>query len=254
MKRLALVPVAAAILLILSCGGDSDKSSDGTAAPTTAVAGTDVSAPYRSAAPAVAKAAVLTLADLPSGWTGKPATQSASSINLQGECAVFNTNENLPGSIADSDSDDLTSPGLQQVSSGAAVFASAEAAKSGLDELNRLIDKCHDQLTNAFQELFKQGYVAGGGALSDLTDVKTSFVALSLPRLGDASNAYRITIISTVNATKIPAVIDVVFIRSGAMGAQMTNFIVGTIDDKEERDLAGIVASKLEQADASLPR
>jgi len=257
MKRLALVPIASLVLLAIACGGGDKESTEGTAAPTTAIAGptgTDVSAEYRSAAPAAAQAALLTLDDLPSGWTGEPATQSASSINLQGECAVFNSGESLPGSIADSDSDDFTGPGGQQVSSGAAVFAGAEAAKSGLDELNRLIDKCHDQLTNAFEKLFKQGYVAGGGDLSDLTDIKTSFADLSFPQLGDASNAYRITITSTVSATKIPVVIDLLFMRSGAIDLFMTYLIVGKINDQDEQAVANIVADKLEQADTSLPR
>lgn len=257
MKRLALVPIASLALLAIACGGGDEESTEGTAAPTTAVAGptvAGVSAGYRSAAPAAAEAALLTVDDLPSGWTGEPATESTSDVSLKGVCAAFNAREGFPGSIADASSDELTGPGGQEASSGAAVFASAQVAQSTLDQVNSLVNTCRVQLIDVFSELFKQGYVEGGGELSDLTEVETSFLDLPFPALGDDSNAYRVTINSTLTATKISSVIDVIIIRSGAMGASLTYFVIGDIDDEEEQSLAETVASKLEQADASLPR
>ena len=127
-------------------------------------------------------------------------------------------------------------------------------AQSTLNQLDTLVRTCRVQLIDAFSELFKQGYVEDGGELSDLTEVETSFSDLSIPALGDDSSAYRVTINTTVGATKISAVIDVIIIRSGAMGASLTYFVTGEIDDEDEQSLANIVADKLEQADASLPR
>ena len=257
MKSLALLPIASLVLLAIACGGGDKESGEGTAAPTTVAASPasgGVSAEYRSAAPAAAEAALLIVDDLPSGWTGEPAAESTSDVSLTGMCAAFNTRDGFPGSIADASSDDLTGPGGQEASSGAAVFASAQVAQSTLDQLNSLVNTCRVQLIDVFSELFKQGYVEGGGELSDLTEVETSVSDLSYPALGDDSNAYRVTINATVGATKISSVIDVIIIRSGAMGASLTYFVIGEVDDEEEQSLVETVASKLEQADASLPR
>src|SRR2546427_453179 len=91
------------------------------------------------------------LADLPSGWTVSASgdATAGNNFNLSGECAVFNENADFPGSLGKTKSDDFAGLESQEVSSTVFAFASADAAQTGFDSVNSLLDKCNGQIEDA---------------------------------------------------------------------------------------------------------
>jgi len=119
----------AALVVVASCS--SNKKA--TTTPTTPTPSTSTRAPVL---PGVTpNAAVLTIADLPSGWTSKP-HKPATDNTVQRSIAscmhvsvdVVDTNQH-----PHADADDFTGPGGVQVQSGVAQFNSPAAARAAVD-------------------------------------------------------------------------------------------------------------------------
>ena len=247
MPRFALLSTACIGLIIIAaiaaCGGDGGRLAPG-----------EISTKFRAAAQEAAQAALLTLDDLPPGWTSAPPEEEeAPDLQLSEECDRFFEQEQLPGEVASADSNDFTGPDDQEVSCVATVFAAENAAQDALDSVKEGLSLCRDELVDAFDRLVRQGFQEGGGDPDLLEEVDISFQDLSFPRLGDASLAFRIS--ADIRALGLPFDFtgDIIGIREGRTVDGLFYFVVGRLDIEEEQRLAEVVADKLVKANASLP-
>lgn len=230
------------IAAIAACGGDGGGLAPG-----------EVSTEFRAAAREAAEAALLTLDDLPPGWTSAPPEEEETSeLQLSEECNRFFEQEQLAGEVASADSDDFTGPDDQEVSSGATIFVTEAAAQDALDFVAEGLSRCRDELIEAFETLFQESAQAEGVA-DVVGDFQVSFGEISFPPLGDSSVAYRIAV--DVRALGLPLAFtgDIIGIRQGRTVGGLFYFAIGRLDTEEEQQLAQIVADKLEGANASLP-
>lgn len=199
---------------------------------------------------AVAQTAVLTLADMPSGWTvdAPDDDDSDDDFEFTGECAVLNE-EDFPGELASAESPDFKGPDNQQISSTASVFADEAAAQEALDTFDSVFSKCGDQFVAAFTEgLRGEGEDRG----LDTTDVDVSLQKLSFAQLGDATIAHRLTGSMTMEGVPLEFTLDFVVVRAGRMAGAVTYMDFFGVNSVEEEALAGIAAGKLAEANASL--
>lgn len=237
---LVIIPVVAASLWMACDGGGGGISGE-------------VSEDFEAAAQAAAESAVLTLDDLPPGWTRLPSDEEdETDLELSEQCEILEQDE-LPEEIASVDSDDFSGPEDQEVSSGVSVFPSEDVAQNALDEFNDALDRCSDELVEKFESLFVEGFVEGGGDPDDIQELNVSLDDLSFPDLGESSRAYRVRLEGVAEDVFFDFAFDIVIVREGRMAGGMFYLAAGGSDIDDEVELANIVADKLSEADASLP-
>jgi hypothetical protein len=154
---------------------------------------------------AKARAIALHRSDFPAGWVGKPNTNTS-----QGSprCSTYNPDQSDLVENGDYDSPDFSRADGSFVSSSVGIFKTATMARTGYARVAR------PELAGCFGELFKKG---AAPAKVQLLRVG----ALPFRRLGDRSNAYRLTANVTVQGTTLPVAIDIVVFNRGAVDAAM---------------------------------
>jgi hypothetical protein len=142
---------------------------------------------------AKARSISLHQSDFPAGWAGKPTTNTS-----QGNprCSNYNPDQSDLIETGDVDSPDFTRTDGSFVSSSVGVFKTAAMATTGYARVAK------PQLASCFAELLKVG-------------------PLAFRRLGDRSNAYRLTANVTVQGTRVPTTIDIVIFNRGRVDAAM---------------------------------
>lgn len=200
----------------------------------------------------VATSAVLTLDDLPSGWTVELPDEDEGDdefdYEFSPECAIFAMDDH-PDELASADSDEFTGPDGQQVSSDASVFASGDVANGALQEYISATELCHDELVAAYQTAFDEGVQESGGDIESV-EVALSFEEIAFAKLGQSSVAYRLVGEGTTEGVSFQFIIDSIIVRSGRMVGGVTYTTFAQPDLQEEQFLAEILAGKLEGADA----
>lgn len=239
-----------------ACGGGGGSSSPtpartasgagSTPAATAANAGAPTPAGDNSAAEAAVQDALLTGDDVPSGWTSSPHTE-ANLEGLTGDCQSVTATNPFPGDVANANSDDFTGPDNQTVSSAAAVFTSAAAAKDAMDRFTSTFSDCRQQLTDAFDAMFKSQFETGGEG----PNIQTSFEPLTLPQQDEETSGYRLTLTVSLGGVTFEPTIDFAVIRQGRM---LGGFFYLAIQpgQGEEETLLAKVGDKLKAAEASL--
>lgn len=254
MRRLAIA--LAAGLLLAACGGNgsggpAERTSPGGQTPT--VSSKQAAAALQAAGPAAAKAGLLTLADMPAGWTGAP-HQASGDTELQGlspDCQQFaKDDESFEGELAHADSDDFSGPDGQQVSATAWAFPVAELSTDAMDTYTEALSKCRDELANALQALFQEGM---GTDAQGIADVKTSFSELSSPSAGQESAGNRIAFTVSIGSLTMAPTIDFIVVRQGKMLGGLAYLSMSEPDAAVEQGLLTKLAGHLGEADASLP-
>ncbi len=199
----------------------------------------------------VARSAVLTLDDLPSGWTTKLPDEDEEDefdYEFSPECAIFAMDDH-PDELASADSDDFTGPDGQELSSDASVFASGDVADGALQEYISATELCRDELVSAFHTAFAEGVQESGGDIESV-EIAMSFEEIPFPELGQSSVAYRLVGEGTTEGVSFQFIIDSIIVRSGRMVGGVTYTTFAQPDLQEEQFLAEILAGKLEGADA----
>jgi hypothetical protein len=218
-----------------------------------------------------AEAALLTIDDMPSGWTVEPDDGSGAGdpadASVGGEYPAecdFDALA-LPGELASADSAKFEGADGQTISSGSSVFASEAEAATAFETLATTMDGCQDRLL----DLLAQSLTAEIQADSIDHSLDARLEAPKLPALGDSLAAYRL--VATVNLEDevglveglgIEVTLDFVFIRSGALVGGMFYFtpadvVPGEVANPaasraEEEAILRIAAQKLSRANASL--
>ena len=176
----ALVAAAAAVPAALASGGEPQKR-------------------LTKAGQAKARAIALRQSDFPAGWVGKPNTNTSQDSP---RCSTYNPDQSDLIEIGDVDSPAFTRADGSFASSSVGVFKTRAMARTGYARVAR------PQLASCFGELFEKG-----AAPATVQLVKVG--PLGFRRLGDRSNAYRLTANVTLQAVTIPVAIDIVIFNRG---------------------------------------
>lgn len=158
--------------------------------------------------------------------------------------------------MASADSDDFSGPDDEEVSSGAAVFASVEAAQEAVDAINGAVDTCRTDFEKALLDFFRSSLEEDADIDPDLRDeitVEVSFVDLAFAEFGDATNAYRIDIRVTVDDEILEPTADIVLMRQGRLTAGLFYFALERPPIEREEALARVIITRMRAADLGLP-
>jgi hypothetical protein len=178
---------------------------------------------------AKARSIALHQADLPAGWVGKPNTNTSQD---NPRCSNYNPDQSDLIETGDVDSPDFTRADGSFVSSSVGIFKTRKMAQTGYARV------AVPQLASCFGELFKKG---AAPAKVQLLRVG----ALAFRRLGDRSNAYRLTANVTVQGTTLQVAIDIVTFNRGRVDAAMIFLgIRGPLSLAFEQALAAKVAAR----------
>jgi hypothetical protein len=206
----AVVAAAFAVPVALASGGEPQKR-------------------LTKADQAKARAISLRQSDFPSGWVGKPNTTTSQDTP---RCSTYNPDQSDLIETGDVDSPDFTRADSSFVSSSVGIFKTAKMAKAGYARVAK------PQLASCFGELFKKG---AAPAKVQLLHVGP----LAFRRLGDRSNAYRLTANVTLQGTTIPVASDIVTFNRGRVDVAMIFLgIRGPLPAAFEQSLAGRMAAR----------
>jgi hypothetical protein len=201
-----------------------------------------------------AESAVLTLDDLPSGWTVAPPGDDGGDASVgddfvySGECDTLNEDE-FPGEIASAESADFEGAQSQEVSSTASVFSDEAVAQEAFAELDSAFSLCRDQFVAAFE----QGLLGEGDQRDfDASQLEVSLEDLAFPEMGDSTTAYRLAGSMNLEGLLFEFTVDFVFMRAGRMAGGFSYMTFGDVNSIEEEVLAEITAEKMAAANASL--
>lgn len=192
-RRWAAAALAAVAITAVACGGNDDS-----AGPSTTEKSTTTTTVVLDQAGL--EAALLTLADLPPGWTAETTTTST-----PGESSGGGLSEALCPAAKDAfsnDRHDNATASFTQGDSGPSLLqmiAAAEDAGKHFDELNGAFTACAGTKWTVDQ----------GGEPFEFT-----MAEVSAPDVGDRSAAYRLT--STATTAPVTIVMDFVLVQQGA--------------------------------------
>lgn len=251
MRRLLVLATGGALgaLMIIgvACGGDGDPATE------------EVSDEFIAAAQEAADSSLLTIGDFPAGWVGAPEEEGDDDADLKlgPECDVLLGNlGDFEDEVASAESDEFTGPDDEDVSSGTAVFATEDAAQRAVDAINDAVDACRADFEQALLEFFRKSLKEDPDIDRDLVDdisVEVSFVDLAFADLGDATNAYRLDIVVTVQDETLKPAADIVLMRQGRLTAGLFYFALERPPIAAEEALARTIISRMREADDRLP-
>ena len=245
MPKVILLAASTAFLLLgVSCfGGDEPQVSE-----------PQVSAEFATAAETAVEAALLTPDDLPPGWLAEPEDEDEdedeeTDFEFTGECETFD-DEDLPGSVASADSDELTGPDDQVLVTSAVVFPSEEMAEAAVTGFERLTEICREQLKDGMVELFRDVFEERG---ADDAEVTVTVEDLPFEELGSGLGSYRINWSFAFEGRSAHGSMDFIFWRQGRLVGAISYMRTGDDNPREERELAQLVDAKLRFVEATLP-
>ncbi|HJR26922.1 MAG TPA: hypothetical protein VJ804_15695 [Acidimicrobiales bacterium] len=224
MRQLMCALVLAAS--VAACGGGDDDADADSASTTTTTAlepapqdtappdtGGAAPAQDRAADQALAESIVLRAGDAPAGWTSEPPDDEDDSEydRRYAEC-VGVPFEHVDPDFPEARGHDLTAPDDSEVSSGAVVAPSVEAAQPLLaayrdpDTPACFTDVLEDVMLDALAE----------GGTTDATVQRPTFEPLPFADLGDETVAFRVTMtISGGSGQTLEVFADAILVRSG---------------------------------------
>jgi len=247
--RVGLMATALA-LVAAGCASESDGDGDG-AAPGDGGDDTDLevlddprSDAERESDEAAADEAVLTLDDMPAGWTEGPAVDDENDT-LRGQLAdcIGIDRDVLDPDNPEARSPELTSPGGEQVRAEVAYSASPDHAGQAFAILAR------DETPGCYAEALSTAMadVAETGQLEEGVEVgEVSFERLSFPDMGDESTAFRVTIPLSVPGFEVELLADIAAVRVGRVVASGTFLSeLQPFDTDEAADLMATMVDRI---------
>jgi hypothetical protein len=228
--RMAQIGAVTAILVLLAsaCGDVSDSSPNTAnttlpAATTSTTAGTTTTVESDQAK---AMAELLTLSDLPAGWTSSPSDNSSDSSGFGGQdgSAQMASCLGVSAALLDANPPEADSPTFSSadqadtVDDQAEVFPTTAAAKTDFSLFSSAkTPRCMSQLLNGpLKSEFTQQLDAGQ------TFVSFSAAAESVPHLGDQSGGLRMTFVIAQSGIDVKVFIDLVLVIKGRSETTIT--------------------------------
>ncbi len=220
-----LVALIGAVVVVAACGDNTTSSS-----PATTV---DPRSPTQVAADkATADAAVLKLADLPSGWTAQPNSDDSSSSAEQrsaeaefADCAGVDPSVIGAGrsSPTRAKSDQFSDSGNHQVESSATVVATREGAKDQLTSVRKpTVPACLAKFVNRAIRSSIENPKPGQPPPTNVTFGDAKVENLDLPGLHATSVGYRATVPVHAGDRELDVNLDIVLALNGRTGISMT--------------------------------
>ena len=167
--------------------------------PLAAAATGDPQKAFTKADQARAKTASLTLADLGAGWKSTPGNKDDSNPR----CSTYKPDQSDLVETGSYDSPNFVRTDGSFVATTTGVFKTAAMAKKGYARV------AVPQLPGCFGELFAKSFTKPNSAKVLSTG------ALTFPRVGDRSNAYRLVATVTTPTRTVPVTIDLVTFNKG---------------------------------------
>jgi len=187
-----------------------------------------------AAVQAKAKAINVHLADLPKGdWTAKPPSPDSGTP----QCSYYKPDQHDLTENGNASSPEFTTPTASFISSSTSIF---KTAAQGRTAYKRVVQP---KLPQCLAEIFRKG-VGKAGKITNLTAVTQPF-----PKLGERSNAYRISGIFSNASGQISIYLDVVVFNRGKVDTVIFFAGIGrAFLDPIEQSVAGKVAARAASA------
>jgi hypothetical protein len=235
MRYLLSIASVFVVTAAIACGGSTNSIRS-------AASSTPVSdAAFEIAAEQAAEASHLTLGDMPQGWTGKVHTSNpAIEPDLPSRCQLLNADA-LPNAVLSQDTDDFEGPSNESVSSGVAVYRTADLASGNMAQLADTETSCSDDVVKAFKES-----VFSSATFDDLI---SSFTEVKVPDVTSA-RLFRFTFSGHISGKPFAGHADVGFIVSGRIALALFD---GSPSPPRIEDLLTLMSKRATAADASLP-
>ncbi|WP_028655205.1 hypothetical protein [Nocardioides sp. J54] len=204
------VAVAVALFLTACGGADDDGDGEPSDARRSVTSGSPTVEQDVAADQAIAEAAVLTLDDMPPGWTSEAAGEDDASEERESRTrmarCVGDYETLYVDAHPDAESDDFTSPDDAEVSVDVRVAHSEEW----------LVEACEVFSTDRFRECaLEELQNELGGEMQEVTVGDISLDPLSFAPVGDEVTVYRMTIPISADGFDVEMVGDVVAARVG---------------------------------------
>jgi hypothetical protein len=239
MRSITRVLALVCVLALLGCGGGGSKagSSDSKTDQSDTSQSDARSAKELAADQKLADATVLTLADFPAGWQGKPREASTTSADEKAAAATFGTCLGVdPAIIADDDESDEAkaksdkfSDGDLSVEASASVGSTADEQKSVLKAFKK--PEAKDCFATFFSAAIKSELENPGPGKTvpkGVTFGDLGIDDLDLPGIHGDVVAFRTTSPVTVQGTTITVNVDFVLALEGRTGMTFTFTNVGS--------------------------
>jgi hypothetical protein len=234
---LVLLPLSFALALHAACGADARDE-----------------AAYHDAAQQAVRDAVLTLDDLPDGWTpSEIGPEALADLQLTGNCAGLNgLGAGFPGEVASGDTEPMTGPSNEEVVNTVSAFTDTRAAEAAVRQADGLVLRCTDQIGEALKRAIE--VAARDLGVDDLIiDIDASLEPGSFTKFGDETLAYRLKADISTPFAGYDVNGKILIIREGPLTGVLIYAILGGLDPGDEESLAGLLAEKLARAKGSLP-
>lgn len=249
MRRISTLAAVLVALALSACGnGDDGKDDDGddpkkasssSAAPTPTDEGPAVDAEDQ----AIVDAAVVTIKDMPSGWTADAADDDDDDKAARAEiaaCVGVAYDELYDDTNAEAKSDDFTSPDDDEVS-----------IKVGLAPTEEWMVHAFGIASGAkYRECALEAIEKDMESQDGLEIGDVSLSQLSVDQLGDEALGYRVTVPVSADGDTIDVIADVVVTRVGRGQVQVSTVSYGAPMSTDE--LAGFARISLDRLQAGL--
>jgi hypothetical protein len=226
-----LVPTVA-LLLLVACGADARDEGA-----------------YRESAQSAVRDAVLSLDDLPRGWTPSEVGPAAlAELQLTGDCAILNgRGAGFPGEVASADSQPMTGPKNEEMVNTVTAFIDTPAAEAAVQQADALVQQCRDQLGDALKHAIDVA-AKDLGVDDVIVDIDGSVEPGSFTSLGDETHAYALKgdIATLFGGYDVNG--KILIIRDGPLTGVLIYAILRELDPQDEESLAGLLASKMADA------
>lgn len=245
----ALALAAALLLAAATCGGSDDDATE-TPSPT-----------LDPAIEARARSYLLTLEDLPEGWTIKPPDSESGSDSedpeyagdIPSECEFFAEDELLAGTLTEVASDDFEDDVGSSLSSDATIMDDARVASDAFYIYKRLNRDCDSTIKDIFTFYLEQDLITGHDEDmptddAEITVLDTSYDEFDFPTYGDETTANRFATVVQYDAAPIPVNADIIAIRVGDAVVTFTYTYTFLAPDapQHEQELAALLEQKLQ--------
>jgi hypothetical protein len=207
---------------------------------------------YREAAEQAVPDAVLTVDDLPEGWTPSALGGVYTDLALTGDCALLNgRGAGFPGEIASADSEPLSGPADQELVSTVSAFTSTETAQEAVRLANDLVLQCTDQVAEALKEAIRRA-AADQNLDQLLRDIDALVEPGAFANFGDETAAYRLRADFSAFVVSFQVNGHIIVIREGVLTGVLLFAVLGELNAEEEEGVAAALAAKLVEAEDSL--
>jgi hypothetical protein len=200
----------------------------------------------------IAQSAVLTLDDMPLGWTKDVDDgQVDDEEDYNTECIDQDKLDNPPGEIASAASEDFEGPENQSASNEVTVFEDEETAAAGMALITEMMTRCRDEFLALVVRGAKEGLAEEG---QPETKVEARWATPPEIAFETESASYRFVLETTIEGVDLAFTFDFHFMRAKRLIGSYMYMAINGMDTFEEQTIGLTAEGKLLEAGATLAR